>query len=135
MPDCSQLITLILLSVSTRLKLQIKPCNVISSLVSVKFIICRSIMASPAWLPQEVQLSTSQAPVSAKSSHTPAEDIPTSKGPTGSSSDSTRESLQAASLTAPGYAVPALPFSYSGQQFHPSSVRVTFLRKQGVYAR
>lgn len=76
-------------------------------------------MASPAWLPQEVQLSTSQAPD--QSSHTPAEDIRTSKGPTSSSSDSTRESLQAASLTAPGYAVPAPPFSYSGQQFHPSS--------------
>ncbi|KAK9275913.1 hypothetical protein L1049_023187 [Liquidambar formosana] len=83
-------------------------------------------MASPAWLPQEVQSSTSQALVSGSTtggpaggsvaptatSPSPIAGTPTSKGPSGTPIDSMEESAQAKFSNAPGYVVPAPSFSY-----------------------
>lgn len=83
-------------------------------------------MASPAWLPQEVQSSTSQAPVSglpagetggtaAPSLAAPAQIAGTSSSEvsSGTSTDSMHESTQAKVVNAPGFVVPASSFSYS----------------------
>ncbi|XP_059649866.1 pre-mRNA-processing protein 40C isoform X2 [Cornus florida] len=83
-------------------------------------------MASPGWLPQEVQSSTTQASVSASPvagpymgpSTTPPTPVPvagtpTSKGPRGTLGDSLQEATQPNIVNSPGYAAPPPLFSYN----------------------
>ncbi|KAA8532296.1 hypothetical protein F0562_032329 [Nyssa sinensis] len=83
-------------------------------------------MASPAWLPQEVQSSTSQASVSGPpiggqsmgpptptDAPAPVAGTPTSKGPCGTASDSMREPSGTKFVNASGYVVPPPSFSYN----------------------
>ncbi|KAG6713594.1 hypothetical protein I3842_05G161300 [Carya illinoinensis] len=84
-------------------------------------------MASPAWLTQEIQPSTSQAPVPGTSAvvssggpstptaaaPAPGAATPTSKGLLGTASGSTQGPNQARFANASGYAVPPPSFSYN----------------------
>ncbi|KAK0573247.1 hypothetical protein LWI29_004877 [Acer saccharum] len=84
------------------------------------------IMSSSAWLPQEVQPSTSNDPLPASSAggpfgglstptaaHAPSAGTPILKGPGSSLSESTHEPSQARFGNASGYVVPSSSFSYS----------------------
>lgn len=99
-------------------------------------------MESPAWLPREVKLSTSQVPVSGTPAGVPAgaplvpvpvAATPTSDSPSGAASDSMQEPSQVKFANAPSHVVPVPSFTYnvpsnanmsSGgtQQSSPSSV-------------
>lgn len=83
-------------------------------------------MASPAWLPQEVQSSTSQASVSGPptmgpstptSTPSPALGTATSKGATGTASDAAQEHSEANFVTNPVFVARPPSFSYN---VHPN---------------
>lgn len=107
-------------------------------------------MTSPAWLPHEVQPSTSNASISGPPAGRPsagslapivvsASDSGTtvSKASSSSTTDSINESSQAKSVNAPGYVLPASSFSYNvlpnsntvagGSQHSASSVSASLL--------
>ena len=87
------------------------------------------IMASPAWLPVEVQSSASQNPVTGLPAGGPSggpptptgaiapasvATIPTSDGASGTASNSIQESAQGKFVNAPPHVLPGPSFSYSG---------------------
>lgn len=112
------------------------------------------IMASPAWLPQEVKPSMSQSPVSVSpassaSTQTSASLVSsvgphTSNSSGGSTTDSIQEPLQAKFSNAPSFAVPTPSFSYrvppnanisfgASQQSSPGSVSANLLMPSCIF--